>query len=139
MLLSISFKYSYFKPFFNYTRKGLWKGTIIYQNYDTLVCFFSLPKVHLCFFKPPFENQILHILDQRILPFLFVLFHSFMASFLKIYKRPSLICLTNGTFVHAKAMFNNFQIVLTPIYTTSISTTLQATYLSFLIPHFKPL
>jgi hypothetical protein len=81
----------------------------------------------------------LHILDQRILPFLFVLFHSFMASFLKIYKRPSLICLTNGTFVHAKAMFNNFQIVLTPIYTTSISTTLQATYLSFLIPHFKPL
>jgi hypothetical protein len=38
-LFSIPFKYSYFKLVFNYTRKGLWKGTLIHQNYDTLVCF----------------------------------------------------------------------------------------------------
>jgi hypothetical protein len=38
-LLSISFKYSYFKPFFNYTQKGLWKGILIHQNWATLVCF----------------------------------------------------------------------------------------------------
>ncbi len=38
-LLSISSKYSYFKPIFNYTRKGLWKGTLICPNYDTLMCF----------------------------------------------------------------------------------------------------
>ncbi len=39
MLLSISFKYSYFKPIFNYIKKGFWKGTLIHLNYDTLVCF----------------------------------------------------------------------------------------------------
>jgi hypothetical protein len=39
MLLLISSKYSYFKPIFNYTRKGLWKGIIICQNCDTLMCF----------------------------------------------------------------------------------------------------
>jgi hypothetical protein len=39
MLLSISFKYSYFKLDFNYIRKGLWKGSLICQNCDTLVCF----------------------------------------------------------------------------------------------------
>jgi hypothetical protein len=39
MLLSISSKYSYFKPIFNYTTKGLWKGTLIHRNCDTLMCF----------------------------------------------------------------------------------------------------
>ncbi len=39
MLFSKSSKYSYFKPIFNYTWKGFWKGTLIHQNYDTLVCF----------------------------------------------------------------------------------------------------
>jgi hypothetical protein len=39
MLLSILTKYSYFKPVFNYTRKGLWKGSLICQNCDTLICF----------------------------------------------------------------------------------------------------
>jgi hypothetical protein len=39
MLLSISFKYSYFKPIFNDIKKGLWKGTLIDWNCDTLVCF----------------------------------------------------------------------------------------------------
>ncbi len=39
MLLSILSKYSYLKPFFNYTRKGLWKGTSIHQNWNTLMCF----------------------------------------------------------------------------------------------------
>jgi hypothetical protein len=38
-LLSISFKYSYFKPIFNYIIKGLWKGILIRQNCDTLMCF----------------------------------------------------------------------------------------------------
>ncbi len=45
MLLSISFKYSYFNPIFNYTRKGLWKGILICQNCDTLMCFH--PKVYM--------------------------------------------------------------------------------------------
>jgi hypothetical protein len=36
---SISSKYLYFKPIFNYIRKGLWKGTLICQNCDTLMCF----------------------------------------------------------------------------------------------------
>ncbi len=40
LLFSISPKYSYFKPIFNYTRKGFWKGTLICRNCDTLVCFF---------------------------------------------------------------------------------------------------
>ncbi len=39
MLFSISFKYSYFKLVFNYIRKGLWKGTLIHQNCETLMCF----------------------------------------------------------------------------------------------------
>jgi hypothetical protein len=39
MLLSISSKYSYFKPILNYTRKGLWKGTPIHKNCDIVVCF----------------------------------------------------------------------------------------------------
>jgi hypothetical protein len=39
MLLSISCKYSYFKPIFNYIRKGLSKRTLICWNYDTLMCF----------------------------------------------------------------------------------------------------
>jgi hypothetical protein len=49
-LLSISFKYSYFKPIFNYTRKGLKKGTLIYRN-----CDFGL--VHFC---PKVFTIILH-------------------------------------------------------------------------------
>ncbi len=47
MLLSISFKYSYFKLTFNYIRKGLWKRTQIHQNCDTLMCFH--PYVSLSF------------------------------------------------------------------------------------------
>jgi len=39
MLLSISSKYSYFKLVLNYTRKGLWKGTPIHRNCDTIMCF----------------------------------------------------------------------------------------------------
>ncbi len=39
MLLS---KYLYFKPISNYTRKGFWKGTLIYWNCDTLICFRSV-------------------------------------------------------------------------------------------------
>jgi hypothetical protein len=39
MLLSISYKYSYFKWIFNYTRKGLWKGIPIRQNWDTSMSF----------------------------------------------------------------------------------------------------
>jgi hypothetical protein len=39
MLLSISSKYSYFKPIFNYIGKGLWKGILICRNCDTLMCF----------------------------------------------------------------------------------------------------
>ncbi len=39
MLLSILSKYSYFKPVFNNTIKGLWKRTLIRQNCDTLMCF----------------------------------------------------------------------------------------------------
>ncbi len=38
-LLSLTFEYSYFKSIFNYTRKGLWKGTLICQNCHTLMCF----------------------------------------------------------------------------------------------------
>ncbi len=38
-LFSISFKYSYFKLVLNYIRKGLWKGTLIHQNCDILMCF----------------------------------------------------------------------------------------------------
>ncbi len=40
---SISSKYSYFKPIFNYIKKGLWKGTLIYQHCDTLMCFHLIP------------------------------------------------------------------------------------------------
>ncbi len=40
-IFSISSKYFYFKPIYNYTRKGLWKGTLICWNCDTLVCFCS--------------------------------------------------------------------------------------------------
>ncbi len=47
MLFSISPKYSYFKPIFNYTRKGLWKG--ICQNCDTLVCFCLTMILSNCF------------------------------------------------------------------------------------------
>jgi hypothetical protein len=45
MLLSISSKYSYFKPISNYTKKGLWKGIQIYQNCDTLVCFCPIDNI----------------------------------------------------------------------------------------------
>jgi hypothetical protein len=38
-VFSISSKYSYFKPIFNYIKKELWKGILIDQNCDTLVCF----------------------------------------------------------------------------------------------------
>ncbi len=38
-LLLISSKYLYFNPFFNYIRKGHWKGTLIHGNCDTLLCF----------------------------------------------------------------------------------------------------
>ncbi len=48
MLLSISSKYSYFKPVFNYIRKGLWKGTPIGWNCDTLVCFHLTTIVESC-------------------------------------------------------------------------------------------
>jgi hypothetical protein len=40
MLFSVPPKYSYFKPIFNYIKKGLWKETLICQNCDTLMCFF---------------------------------------------------------------------------------------------------
>jgi len=46
MLVSISSKYSYLKPIFNYSRKGLWKGTLIFQNCDTLVWFHPIVLVH---------------------------------------------------------------------------------------------
>jgi hypothetical protein len=39
MLISISSKYSYCKPVFNYTKKTLSKGTLIRQNLATLVYF----------------------------------------------------------------------------------------------------
>ncbi len=39
IFFSISFKYSYFKPIFNYIRKWLYKGILICWNCDTLVCF----------------------------------------------------------------------------------------------------
>jgi hypothetical protein len=39
MLLSMSSKYSYFEPVFNYTRIGFWKRTLICQNCNTLMCF----------------------------------------------------------------------------------------------------
>jgi hypothetical protein len=38
-LFLISSKYSYFKLVFNYIKKGLWKGTLICRNCDTLMCF----------------------------------------------------------------------------------------------------
>jgi hypothetical protein len=58
MLFSISSKYSYFKPIFNYTKKGLWKGILIYRNYDTLVCF--CPKLHVVL--PNFNHPIHQVL-----------------------------------------------------------------------------
>jgi hypothetical protein len=49
MLFSLSSKYSYFKPIFNYTRKGFWKGILICQIWDTLTCFCPLnPIVSTC-------------------------------------------------------------------------------------------
>ncbi len=39
ILFFISSKYSYSKLIFNYTRKGLWNGTLICQNCDTLMWF----------------------------------------------------------------------------------------------------
>ncbi len=39
MLISISSKYSYCKPIFNYIKKKLSKGTLIHRNLATLVCF----------------------------------------------------------------------------------------------------
>jgi hypothetical protein len=34
MLFLISYKYSYFKPIFNYTRKGLWKRTLTFRIFE---------------------------------------------------------------------------------------------------------
>jgi hypothetical protein len=39
MLFSISFKYSYFKPIFKYSKKKLWKWSLICHNCDSLMCF----------------------------------------------------------------------------------------------------
>jgi len=58
MLLSISAKYSYFKPIFNYTRKGLWKGILICWNCDTLMCFCLVEH----FFQRKFNKLELHVL-----------------------------------------------------------------------------
>ncbi len=49
LLLSISSKYSYFTPIFNYTRKGLWKGNLICWNCDSLMCFCLIVKHHQVF------------------------------------------------------------------------------------------
>ncbi len=59
-LFSISFKYEYFKPIFNYTKKGLWKGTLIYQNCDTLMCF--SPKEISSFIN---KNRLLEICQPQ--------------------------------------------------------------------------
>jgi hypothetical protein len=45
MLLSISYTYSYFKPIVIYTKKRLWKWTLIYQNCDTLMCFCPMTRI----------------------------------------------------------------------------------------------
>jgi hypothetical protein len=65
MLFSISFKYSYFKPIFNYIRKRLWKGILICENCYTLMCFCPfniLEKNKMEFFLC---NVILNILIHR--------------------------------------------------------------------------
>jgi hypothetical protein len=64
MLLPISFKYSYFKLVFNYTRKGLWKGILIRQNCDTLVCFRPVALLlHLN--KNVFQDQMINNLSLQ--------------------------------------------------------------------------
>ncbi len=63
MLCSISSKYSYFKPIFNYIKKGLWKETLISQNCDTLMCF--RPYVYH-YALPMFQGHPLNNLGPKI-------------------------------------------------------------------------
>jgi hypothetical protein len=58
MSFSISSKYSYFKPIFNYTRKGLWKGILICQNCDTLMFFHPDVKILKPFTNLQYPNPI---------------------------------------------------------------------------------
>jgi hypothetical protein len=93
ILFSISSKYSYLKPVFNYTIKGLWKGTLICRICDTLVCF------HLGVNEfPPYPSEI----------------QDFLMKYLPINKfSPIFQCSLSGNHMWFKELVANYLGLLT--------------------------
>ncbi len=99
----------------------------------------ALPWAHLCFFQPPFENQVLQSLNHTILPWLPISFHPLVSCFF----------FGSNNLFHMDALwivllFIPRQLLITcklfgPLDDTIIgSTTFRAIYLSLPIPQFKP-
>ncbi len=102
----------------------------------TTSCSWRLTQVYS---NKPFENQVSKKLGQTSLPRLSISFHPLMPYFLRIYQLFLLMCLWTIILFVPKQHFPACK-QFRPLYDTTITpATLWTTYLSFLIPYFRPL